>query len=157
MVELLDAVSNNFEGKEDLRHMVMNVPCYGNNDPYADTIAKAVDRAAVEFTHKYSKELGVHLDLRLVPFTSHVPFGKVVSASPNGRKAWTPLSDGSSASQGSDRNGPTAVLMSNFTTKNLRLPGTRGAAAEHQVHAQVCRRRRGARASWSPLSAPGAT
>jgi formate C-acetyltransferase len=118
MAELLDAVSNNFEGKEDLRHMVMNVPCYGNNDPYADSIAKAVDRAAVEFTHKYSKELGVHLDLRLVPFTSHVPFGKVVSASPNGRKAWTPLSDGSSASQGSDKHGPTAVLMSNFTTKN---------------------------------------
>jgi pyruvate-formate lyase len=119
MSELLDALHNNFEGKEDVRQLLMNVPCYGNNDPYADSIAKALDRAALEFTHKYSKELGVHLDLRLVPFTSHVPFGKVVSATPNGRKAWTPLSDGSSASQGSDRNGPTAVLLSNFTTKNL--------------------------------------
>jgi formate C-acetyltransferase len=118
MAELLDAVSNNFEGQEDVRHMLLNVPCYGNNDPYADAIAKAVDRAAVEFTHKYAKELGIHLDLRLVPFTSHVPFGKVVSATPNGRKAWTPLSDGSSASQGADKHGPTAVLLSNFTTKN---------------------------------------
>jgi formate C-acetyltransferase len=118
MAELLDAVSNNFEGKEDLRHMLMNVPCYGNNDPYADAIAKEIDRAAVEFTHKYSKELGVHLDLRLVPFTSHVPFGKVVSATPNGRRAWTPLADGSSASQGADKHGPTAVLLSNFATKN---------------------------------------
>lgn len=118
MAELLDALQNNFEGKEDVRHMLMNVPCYGNNDPYADAIAKAIDRAAVEFTHKYSKELGVHLDLRLVPFTSHVPFGKVVSATPNGRKAFTPLSDGSSASQGADKNGPTAVLLSNFATKN---------------------------------------
>ena len=119
MSELLDALHNNFEGKEDVRQLLLNVPCYGNNDPYADSIAKALDRAALEFTHKYSKELGVHLDLRLVPFTSHVPFGKVVSATPNGRKAWTPLSDGSSASQGSDKNGPTAVLLSNFTTKNL--------------------------------------
>jgi len=118
MGELLDALNSNFEGKEDVRHMLLNVPCYGNNDPYADAIAKAVDRAAVEFTHKYSKELGVHLDLRLVPFTSHVPFGKAVSATPNGRKAFTPLSDGSSASQGADKNGPTAVLLSNFTTKN---------------------------------------
>jgi formate C-acetyltransferase len=118
MAELLDAVSSNFEGKEDLRHMLMNVPCYGNNDPYADAIAKEIDRAAVEFTHKYSKELGVHLDLRLVPFTSHVPFGKVVSATPNGRRAWTPLADGSSASQGADKHGPTAVLLSNFATKN---------------------------------------
>ena len=120
MSELLDALHNNFEGKEDVRQLLMNVPCYGNNDPYADSIAKALDRAALEFTHKYSKELGVHLDLRLVPFTSHVPFGKVVSATPNGRKAWTPLSDGSSASQGSDKNGPTAVLLSNFTTKNKK-------------------------------------
>ena len=52
----------------------------------------------------------------------HLPpmchFGKVVSATPNGRKAWTPLSDGSSASQGADINGPTAILQSNFRTKN---------------------------------------
>ncbi|MGI6228003.1 MAG: glycine radical domain-containing protein, partial [Peptococcales bacterium] len=48
----------------------------------------------------------------------HVPFGKVVSATPNGRKAWTPLADGSSASHGADVNGPTAVLLSNFNTKN---------------------------------------
>jgi formate C-acetyltransferase len=72
----------------------------------------------VEFTKKYAKEVGVHLDLRYVPFTSHVPFGKVVSATPNGRLAYTPLSDGSSASQGADVNGPTAILMSNFMSKN---------------------------------------
>ena len=118
MSELLDALQAISRARRTCGTCCMNVPCYGNNDPYADSIAKAVDRAALEFTHKYSKELGVHLDLRLVPFTSHVPFGKVVSATPNGRKAWTPLSDGSSASQGSDKNGPTAVLLSNFTTKN---------------------------------------
>lgn len=60
----------------------------------------------------------MHNDVRYVPFTSHVPFGKVVSATPNGRKAWTPLSDGSSASHGADVNGPTAILLSNFVTKN---------------------------------------
>ncbi len=118
MAELIDALENNFEGKEDIRHMLMKCPCYGNNDPYADVIARDIDKAALEFTKKYSKELGVHLDLRYVPFTSHVPFGKVVSASPNGRKAWTPLADGSSASHGADVNGPTAILLSNFKSKN---------------------------------------
>lgn len=59
------------------------------------------------------------MDLRLVPFTSHVPFGKVVSATPNGRFAYTPLSDGSSASQGADLNGPTSILLSNYATKNF--------------------------------------
>ena len=116
--ELQEAVATNFEGREHLRNLLKNGPAYGNNDPYADEIGKRLDREALDFTAKYSKELDVHLDLRLVPFTSHVPFGKVVGASANGRLAWTPLSDGSSASQGSDRNGPTAVLLSNFATKN---------------------------------------
>jgi len=118
MAELVQAMKSNFEGYEAIREMLMNAPKYGNNDAYSDTIAKDVDREALKFTKQYSKELGVHLDLRLVPFTSHVPFGKVVSATPNGRKAWTPLSDGSSASHGADVNGPTAVLMSNFNSKN---------------------------------------
>lgn len=118
MAQLKEAMEHNFEGYEAIRQMMLHAPRYGNNDPYADEIGKLLDKEAVEFTQKYSKELGVHLDLRLVPFTSHVPFGKVVSATPNGRLAYTPLSDGSSASQGADENGPTAVLLSNFKTKN---------------------------------------
>jgi len=118
MNELLEALENNFEDREDLRHTLMNVPCYGNNDPYADSIARDIDLAAVQFSNKYARELGVNLDLRYVPFTSHVPFGKVVSATPNGRKAWTSLADGSSASHGADVNGPTSILLSNFNSKN---------------------------------------
>jgi formate C-acetyltransferase len=118
MAELLEVLENNFEGREDVRMMLKNTPCYGNNDSYADSIAKAVDRASLEFARTYSPKLGVHLDLRYVPFTSHVPFGKVISATPNGRKAWFPLSDGSSPSHGADVNGPTAVLLSNFHSKN---------------------------------------
>jgi len=118
MAEVMEAIENNFEGREAVRQVLMNSPCYGNSDPYADGIAKAIDLASLEFTKNYAKELGVNLDLRYVPFTSHVPFGKVVSATPNGRKAWTPLADGSSASHGADVNGPTAVLLSNFNSKN---------------------------------------
>lgn len=119
MDEVIDAVRCNFEGKEDVRAMLQNVPCYGNNEEYADSIARAIDKVSLSFTKEYAKELGVNLDLRYVPFTSHVPFGKVVSASPNGRYAFSPLSDGSSASHGADKNGPTAVMLSNYTTKNF--------------------------------------
>lgn len=118
MAQLIEALQCNFEGKEFIRQMLLHAPKYGNNDPYTDVIGRALDEEALKYTKAYSKELGVHLDLRLVPFTSHVPFGKVVSATPNGRKAYTPLSDGSSASHGSDTNGPTAILLSNYKTKN---------------------------------------
>jgi formate C-acetyltransferase len=118
LTELREAMAHNFEGYEVIRAYQKNAPSYGNNDPRADEIGRRLDRTAQEFAGKYSRELGVRLDLRYVPFTSHVPFGKVVSASPNGRLAFTPLSDGSSASQGADVHGPTAVLLSNFATKN---------------------------------------
>ncbi|MBJ7221512.1 MULTISPECIES: (2S)-3-sulfopropanediol dehydratase [unclassified Brenneria] len=121
MSQLLAALENDFEHHQVLRALLMNAPKYGNNDPYADDIGKALDKVCLEFTRKYSRTLGVHLDLRLVPFTSHVPFGKVVHATPNGRKAWMPLSDGSSASQGCDSKGPTAVLLSNYQTKNYQF------------------------------------
>jgi len=118
LAEIISALDCDFEGKEYVRQLLMHAPSYGNNDPYADAIGKAIDLEALKFTKKYSAELGVHFDLRYVPFTSHVPFGRVVSATPNGRKAYTPLADGSSASQGADKHGPTAVLLSNYLTKN---------------------------------------
>jgi len=118
MGELLDALDKNFEGCEDLQHLLKSAPCYGNNDDYADSIAKDIDLLSLDYAQKYSPELGINNDVRYVPFTSHVPFGKVVSAMPNGRRAWTPLSDGSSASHGADVNGPTAVMLSNYTSKN---------------------------------------
>ena len=117
--EVKEALEHNFEGYERTRQLLLHAPSYGNDDPYVDWLGKRLDREAQEFTAKYGSELGVHMDLRLVPFTSHVPFGRVVSALPNGRLAYTPLSDGSSPSQGADINGPTAVLLSNYATKNF--------------------------------------
>lgn len=119
LAQLKEALSHNFEGYEAIRQLLLNAPSYGNDDDYTDSIGKLLDKDAQEFTKKYGSELGVHLDLRLVPFTSHVPFGKVVSATPNGRFSNTPLSDGSSASQGADINGPTSILLSNYKTKNF--------------------------------------
>ena len=42
--EVIDACKADFKGYEPIREMLRNAPCYGNNDPYADSIAKDVDR-----------------------------------------------------------------------------------------------------------------
>jgi pyruvate-formate lyase len=97
MAELLEATRNNFEGAEDVRAMLRNVPCYGNNDSYADEIGKGNRPHLPGLHQEVLQGAGRAPGPRLVPFTSHVPFGKVVSATPNGRYAYTPLSDGSSA------------------------------------------------------------
>ncbi len=122
MDQLIKAIDANFEGYEDVQALLRSAPCYGNNDEYADSIGREIDRISVEYGGKYSmRDLGIHNDVRYVPFTSHVPFGKVVSATPNGRTEGFPLSDGSSASHGADVNGPTAVLLSNYNTKNMGM------------------------------------
>ncbi len=119
MEEAIDALKCNFKGKEVIRQMMVHAPKYGNNDPYVDEIARKIDKVYMEFTKVHCQELGIHMDPRMVPVTSHVPFGKAVGATPNGRVAEFPLSDGASASHGSDVNGPTAVLLSNYFSKNI--------------------------------------
>lgn len=119
--ELKHALEVNFEGEEFIRQRLVNSPKYGNDDSYADSIAKEIDLIAAKAAHENQQKTGVFQDLRYVPVTSHIPFGKVTGALPNGRKAGIALSDGSSASQGADSNGPTSILMSNYHTKNPEI------------------------------------
>ncbi|MBR3880440.1 MAG: glycyl radical protein [Mailhella sp.] len=121
MQEVLDALKADFVGYEPIQEMLKSAPRYGNNDPYADSIAKDIDRFTQVEAAQSTKERGVWVDVRYVPITSHVPFGKILSATANGRKAWTALSDGTSASHGADQQGPTAVLLSNYHTKNYGM------------------------------------
>ena len=119
--ELKQALKANFAGFEPLRQRLLNAPKYGNDDEYVDSIAKKIDFIASEEAKQNYEKTGIYLDLRYVPVTSHIPFGKVTGALPNGRKAGVALSDGSSASQGADIKGPTSVIMSNYHTKNYNI------------------------------------
>ncbi len=118
MTEYMDALDCDFDGKEVIRQLCLNAPKYGNNDSYADTIGRQVEQRAVEFSSNYRTAFGGELDVRYVPLTSHIPLGKIVGATPNGRKAGEYLSEGASASHGADVKGPTGILLSNANTKN---------------------------------------
>jgi formate C-acetyltransferase len=66
---------------------------------------------------------GVHR-INMLPTTSHVYFGSVIGATPDGRNAHQPLSEGISPSQGVDHNGPTSVIKSASRIDHLRTGGT---------------------------------
>lgn len=53
----------------------------------------------------------------------NTPLGEMVGATPDGRAAYAPLSDGMSPSQGMDRNGPTAIIksVSKINVENMSL------------------------------------
>ena len=123
MRELLDALDCNFEGREDIQALVQETQTFGNGDMEVDSLGKALEASALEYTARYAGRNGVQpIEIRTTSVTANVPHGKFVSALPNGRKAWLPLSDGSSPAHGGDKNGPTAVLLSQYQSTNWNAP-----------------------------------
>jgi formate C-acetyltransferase len=110
--ELLDALDRNWEGCEALRQRCLNAPKYGNGIEWVDALAWEAERVLLDYAHEHPKPHGQGFMLRCIPVTIHVPAGKVVWATPNGRPAHEYLSEGISASHGMDVEGPTAALRS---------------------------------------------
>ncbi len=125
MEELIEALENNFEGHEIIKNIISNkTPKYGNDDDYADEIMK-------ELFNFYQKTItgrpnmrGGHYRINMLPTTCHVYFGEVMMASPDGRLAHKPVSEGISPSKGGDTNGPTAVIKSASKMDHLKTGGT---------------------------------
>jgi formate C-acetyltransferase len=120
MRELLEALDTNFEGKEALRQLCLHVPKYGNAIAEVDQLGWEIENIVVDMVQKYPTAKGDRYMLRCIPITMHVPAGRVVSATPDGRKAGVYLSEGISASHGTDVSGTTAAMVSCATAKNDR-------------------------------------
>jgi formate C-acetyltransferase len=125
METLLAALDNNFETDESLRQMFVNrTPAYGNDDDYADSLTAELFEMYYQLVDGRPNGKGGKHRVNLLPTTCHIYFGSVVGALPNGRKAGLPVSDGISPHQGSDINGPTAVLRSAARIDHARTGGT---------------------------------
>jgi pyruvate formate-lyase/glycerol dehydratase family glycyl radical enzyme len=124
MAELLEALASNFEKHEKMRQLLWNkTPKYGNDDDYADSILVDVSNAFYDEVNGRKNTKGGHYRVNYLSTTCHVYFGSVTGATPDGRKAWEPLSDGISPVQGADRHGPTAVLKSAAKMDHARTGG----------------------------------
>jgi trans-4-hydroxy-L-proline dehydratase len=125
MEEFLSALSQNFEGFDDLKNILLNeTPKYGNDDDYADEVLKSVFEIYFSAIDGRPNTKGGHFRINLLPTTSHVYFGNVTGATPDGRLSGLPVSEGISPVQGADINGPTAVLKSAAKIDHLRTGGT---------------------------------
>ncbi len=113
METLLNALANNFENNEALRLKLWNrTPFFGNDDDRADDLACRVYNTLFESIDGKPNTKGTVYHLNMLSTTCHIYFGKMLGATPNGRLAHRPESDGTSPSHGADRNGPTAVVKS---------------------------------------------
>ena len=111
--ELLDALHANWEGYEELRQRLLTeIVHYGNGDAYADRYAKFVAEGFADYVATKTGPRGNNYAAGMFPVTLNITYGKFTGATPDGRRAGEPLSDGISAVQGLDVNGPTAILNS---------------------------------------------
>ena len=123
--ELLDVLGEDFQGRERQRLMLLNkTPKYGNDDDDADTVMTLVFDAFYDAIDGLRNTRGGRYHVNFLPTTVHVYFGSVVGATPDGRRAGRPLSEGVSPVQGADRQGPTAVLKSVAKMDHVRTGGT---------------------------------
>ncbi|HDQ70635.1 MAG TPA: glycyl radical protein [Chloroflexi bacterium] len=125
MAELLAALRDDFEGRPRVRQLLLNrTPKYGNDDDYADGVMVRVFEAYFDGVDGRPNTRGGTYRINLLPTTVHVYFGSVLGATPDGRQAGMPLSEGVSPVQGADRRGPTAVLKSVAKMDHVQTGGT---------------------------------
>ena len=125
MDEMLHALSQNFKGYERLRdHLINKTPKFGNDDDYADEQARRVFDLYFNLIDGRPTVCGGKYRINLLPTTVHVYFGKVTGATPDGRLAGEPVSEGISPVQGMDRKGPTAVIKSEGKLDHIKTGGT---------------------------------
>jgi formate C-acetyltransferase len=123
--ELRAILGDDFQGHERARQLLLNrTPKYGNDDDYADQVMVALFEAYFRAIDGRNNARGGTYRINLLPTTVHVYFGSVIGATPDGRLAGQPLSEGISPVQGADRHGPTAVIKSVAKMDHARTGGT---------------------------------
>ncbi len=131
MAEIIDALNHNWEGYEELRAKAQAVPKYGNDDDYVDSIAKKLADYFYHDVTSYKDIYGHHFVTAFMGISNYLPTGKVLGATPDGRKAKDPINEGVSPYTGTDTSTCLAALRSSAklnhdihsggTLLNLRL------------------------------------
>ncbi len=124
--QLMNALRGNWDGEEKLRQRVLHhVPKYGNDVEWVDATGNKWVAYFAGRMKEFKNARGGPYHTGLYTVSAHVPMGKNVGASADGRFAGTPLADGGiSAMYGRDKKGPTALLKS--VSRINSLPASNG-------------------------------
>ena len=111
--DIIDAISADFEGHENMRLYLLNrAPKWGNNNSEVDGITRQVADHFSDKVHSFTNGRGGGSQAALFTLTFALACGKKTGALPDGRKARESLAPGVGASYGQDRKGVTALIDS---------------------------------------------
>ncbi|WP_196601206.1 glycyl radical protein [Pectinatus frisingensis] len=116
--QLWDALVSDFSGEEGerIRRILIDAPKYGNDDDYVDKLICEAYDVYIDEIKKYHNTrygrgpIGGTYYAGTSSISANVGQGMGTLATPDGRKAHTPLAEGCSPSHAMDVNGPTAVF-----------------------------------------------
>ncbi|MCL2719319.1 MAG: hypothetical protein FWE14_11130 [Lachnospiraceae bacterium] len=110
---LAAALTNDFNGYEEIRQLLLNAPKYGNDDDYADETICEVHNHLCKFTKEQADKVGLHNYLIVIINNSiNTTMGLYTIASADGRKAYEPMANANNPSGGADQKGLPAFLNS---------------------------------------------
>ena len=122
MEQLINALDADFEGYEEIQHLLERAPKFGNDDDYVDFLLKDVLRYSCDYVKDRRSFGGAHFGTTILTLTANVMFGRNVGALPDGRKAGQPLAEGGiSPYQGRNVSGLTATLKSVAKLDQVKL------------------------------------
>ena len=129
--EVYNALQTNYAGEngQRIRKILLEVPKYGNDIDEVDVFATNIYWTYIDEIQKYHNTrygrgpINCGYGVSTSGISSNVPMGTVSGATPDGRYAYTPAAEGGSPTQGTDTNGPTAVLNSVNKLPTLMITG----------------------------------
>jgi len=123
--ELLLALRADFKGYEKLYKLMKTAPKYGNDDDYVDMIAADIYSFLCDTMTSIKSCYGGTYEESPHSLSWHGSSGMKVGALPSGRHANVALADGAvSPAQGTDVNGPTAIINSAGKIDQANILGT---------------------------------
>ena len=121
---LIAALRSDFRSVPILRKWAATVPKYGNDNDESDMLTKRVCEFVCDAVLSEREVDGGRLLPMLSSHTINIQFGQLTPATPDGRLAREPLSNGMSPSYGGDQLGPTAVIRSATKIDYTRSTGS---------------------------------
>lgn len=112
METLVNALRANWEGYEDLRQQAKDCPKYGNDQDDVDDLAVEIANHFYREIHQYKDIFGSPFLTAFMGISNYIPMGRVLGATPDGRKHGEPSSEGVSPFVGTDTSTPLAAMRS---------------------------------------------
>lgn len=112
METLVNALRANWEGYEDLRQQARDCPKYGNDQDEVDDLAVEIANHFYREIHQYKDIFGSPFLTAFMGISNYIPMGRVLGATPDGRKHGEPSSEGVSPFVGTDTSTPLAAMRS---------------------------------------------